>query len=136
ALFLRDSKGAEAKPGRDEDVEGNPMVRMVQRVYEPVLESTLRRRWWTMGTSAAFTIADGALALSLGSEFLPKLEEGALAINAVRLPGVSLPEAVNMTTGLERALLEFPEVTTVVSRIGRPEIATDPMGVNLGDSYV
>ncbi len=136
AIFLRDSKGKEATTGGDGDVEGNPIVRAVQRVYAPVLEFTLRRKWLTIGASAILTIAGAALAFSLGTEFLPKLEEGALAINAVRLPGVSLPEAVNMTNGLERALLEFPEVTTVVSRIGRPEIATDPMGVNLGDSYV
>ena len=54
----------------------------------------------------------------------------------MRLPGVSLHEAVKMTNSLERVLREFPEVSTVVTRIGRPEIAIDPMGVNSGDTYV
>ncbi|HEY2017774.1 MAG TPA: efflux RND transporter permease subunit, partial [Bryobacteraceae bacterium] len=72
----------------------------------------------------------------LGAEFLPKLDEGAIAINLVRLPSVSLSEAVRMTTSAEQVLREFPETDIVVSRIGRPEIATDPMGPNMGDTYV
>lgn len=112
------------------------MVRALQRVYRPLLEFTLRHRRSTILASFALVAVSGFLALSLGSEFLPKLEEGALAINAIRLPGVSLPEAVKMTNTLERAIHEFPEARTVVSRIGRPEIATDPMGVNMGDTYV
>src|SRR5205085_491232 len=88
AIFLRDSR-------EDSDFEGNPIVRLVQRLYAPVLEFTLRQKRLTIGASVILTLAGAALAPSLGSEFLPKLEEGALAINAVRLPGVSLPEAVN-----------------------------------------
>ena len=83
-----------------------------------------------------FVIACGALFPYLGAEFLPKLDEGAIAINVNRLPSVSLSEAVRMTTSLEQIVREFPETDTVVSRIGRPEIATDPMGPNMGDTYV
>jgi cobalt-zinc-cadmium resistance protein CzcA len=86
--------------------------------------------------AALFVIACGALFPFLGAEFLPKLDEGAIAINVVRLPSVSLPEAVRMTTSLEQVVREFPETDIVVSRIGRPEIATDPMGPNMGDTYV
>lgn len=137
AIFLKESR---PKPGADdsghEHEEENPFVRVLQRLYRPLLEFTLRHRAWTILASAAFVAISGFVAATLGSEFLPKLEEGALAINAVRLPGVSLPEAVKMTNTLERAIREFPEVQTVVTRIGRPEIATDPMGVNAGDTYV
>ena len=81
-------------------------------------------------------MACGALFPYLGAEFLPKLDEGAIAINVNRLPSVALSEAVKMTTSLEQIVREFPETDTVVSRIGRPEIATDPMGPNMGDTYV
>lgn len=137
AIFLKEPthKGAEAAHN-DEHEDENPVIRVVQRAYQPILNFTLRYRWVTIALSMVLVVLSGFWAASLGSEFLPKLEEGALAINAVRLPGVSLPEAVKMTNSLERALREFPEVTTVVTRIGRPEIATDPMGVNAGDTYV
>ncbi|MBX9602485.1 MAG: CusA/CzcA family heavy metal efflux RND transporter [Bryobacteraceae bacterium] len=140
AIFLKESNPKDAGPGDEErhpdDHEENPMVRALQRLYRPLLEFTLRHRRWTIFASFALVAVSGFLAMSLGSEFLPKLEEGALAINAVRLPGVSLPEAIKMTNTLERAIHEFPEARTVVTRIGRPEIATDPMGVNAGDTYV
>ncbi len=67
--------------------------------------------------ASAVVVACVALFPWLGSEFLPKLDEGALAINAVRLPSVSLPESVKMTTELERLVKEFPEVETVVSAL-------------------
>ena len=137
AIFLKESKPKELhEGGRCSDHEENPVVRALQRIYRPVLDFTLSHRRLTMIASAGLVIVSAFLASSLGSEFLPKLEEGALAINAVRLPGVSLLEAVKMTNSLERVLREFPEVSTVVTRIGRPEIATDPMGVNSGDTYV
>ena len=137
AVFLKEAKLKGLAPaGGHDDHEDNPLVRMLQRVYQPVLSFTLTHRAVTILASLALVAISGLLAMSLGSEFLPKLEEGALAINAARLPGVSLPEAIKMTNTLERAIHEFPEVRTVVTRIGRPEIATDPMGVNLGDTYV
>jgi len=138
AVFLREGRPKNAAPASDHDehAEENPFVRVLQRVYRPVLDFTLKHRAWTVLASVALVVLSGFLASSLGSEFLPKLEEGALAINAMRLPGVSLPEAIKMTNTLERAIREFPEAQAVVTRIGRPEIATDPMGVNLGDTYV
>lgn len=137
AVFLKEGKSKPQPPGAEhDDHEDNPLVRVLQRIYRPLLALTLRHRAWTIIASFALVAVSGFLALSLGSEFLPKLEEGALAINAVRLPGVSLAEAIKMTNTLERAIREFPEVRTVVTRIGRPEIATDPMGVNAGDTYV
>ncbi len=135
-VFLREPRtvpdvAADAHVGDE-----NPLVRRLQRWYAPLLERTTSRPVWTALGASAMVVACIALFPLLGSEFLPKLDEGALAINAVRLPSVSLNEAVQMTTELERLVKELPEVETVVSRIGRPEIATDPMGPNMGDTYV
>ena len=137
AIFLKEGKSPlQTAQTEGEMEEENPVVRRLQRLYVPVLEFTLNHRMLTIGIALAFVIVCGALATRLGSEFLPKLEEDALAINAARLPGVSLPESVNMINSMEQALQEFPEVTETVTRIGRPEIATDPMGINLSDTYV
>ncbi len=138
AIFLKEGKPPAhgEREGQEMHDEENPLVRRLLRWYAPVLDLTLRRRGLTIAAAFGLVIVSGAMAVHLGSEFLPKLEEGALAINAVRLPGVSLPESVRMTNSLEAALQEFPEVSGTVTRIGRPEIATDPMGVNLSDTYV
>ncbi|PYT16843.1 MAG: CusA/CzcA family heavy metal efflux RND transporter [Acidobacteria bacterium] len=114
----------------------NPAVRLIRRFYAPLLRAAVQHPRLTALGAALFVIACGALFPFLGAEFLPKLDEGAIAINVVRLPSVSLPEAVRMTTSLEQVVREFPETNIVVSRIGRPEIATDPMGPNMGDTYV
>jgi len=105
-------------------------------VYEPLLRLALRARWVVAAIAVAVLIASGFVATRLGSEFVPKLDEGAIALQAIRLPSISLEESVRQTTELEKVLLQFPEVTTVVSKTGRPEIATDPMGVEISDIFV
>ena len=72
----------------------------------------------------------------LGTEFLPELDEGSLLIEATKDPAISLSASVRMQVEVERAALESPEVTTVVSRVGRPEIGSDPMGVNKADVFI
>jgi len=81
-------------------------------------------------------VAAVALVPFMGTEFIPKLGEGTIALQAWRLPSVALSESIKSTTLIEKTLLEFPEVTTVVSRTGVAEIPTDPMGVETGDVYV
>ena len=139
ALFLRETKNpptSGANGIHEEHGEENPLIRFLQRLYRPMLGFTMKRPRMTALAAALFVVGCAALFPFLGAEFLPKLDEGAIAINVNRLPSVSLPEAVKMTTALEQVIKEFPEVTTVVSRIGRPEVATDPMGPNMGDTYV
>ena len=142
AFFLREPR-VHVKTSQDGDPnavnaerEENPLVRRLQRVYAPILERTIKRPYATALVAALIVVICGAIFPFLGAEFLPKLDEGALAINIVRLPSVSLNEAVRMTTEAEQVVKELPEVDKVVSRIGRPEIATDPMGPNMGDTYV
>ncbi|MFW6197608.1 MAG: efflux RND transporter permease subunit [Myxococcota bacterium] len=114
------------------------LVRKAKALYEPLLHRVMRRRWVVLG--AAGGVLAGAIAVVpfLGAEFIPRLDEGAIAVQAIRLPSVSLEQSVEATTRIEKTLHEhFPdEVRTVVSKTGRPEIATDPMGVEMSDIYV
>jgi cobalt-zinc-cadmium resistance protein CzcA len=129
AAFLRE-------PRKIASPHTKPIVAFFQRLYEPTLRWTLSSPRTTIACALLFVAGCTALLPFLGTEFLPKLDEGAIAINLVRLPSVSLTQAIQMTSLVERAIREFPEVRTVVSRIGSPEIATDPMGPDMGDTYV
>ncbi|MCR9165511.1 MAG: efflux RND transporter permease subunit [Nannocystaceae bacterium] len=114
------------------------LMRLFRAAYEPALDFTLRHRWLPIVGGILILCGAGALVPTLGAEFIPRLDEGAIAMQAVRLPSVSLEESVESTGRIERVILElFPdEVETVVSRTGRAEIATDPMGVEISDIYV
>ena len=72
----------------------------------------------------------------LGSEFIPRLDEGSLAVQVQQLPSVSLTQSVKTTTEVEKVLKRFPEVTKVVSKTGRAEVATDPMSIDFSDLYI
>lgn len=114
------------------------LVRKAKAIYEPALEWTLAHtKHVLIGSAVAVAVALG-LAPFLGSEFIPRLDEGSFALQVLRLPSVSLEESVRQTTQLEKVLLEtFPdEIEDVVAKTGRPEIATDPMGVNISDIFV
>jgi cobalt-zinc-cadmium resistance protein CzcA len=124
------------KPGTSE--RDTFPVRWSKRVYEPVLTWSLRHPVAvTLGAIAGFA-AVIPLAMGLGGEFIPQLDEGDLIIAQTRPPSASLNEALEDSTRLEQALRkEFPhEVRTVVSRIGRPEIGLEAAGVNLTDTWV
>ena len=114
------------------------LVRKIRRVYEPVLAFAIRRRLVTVGTAAVLFVGGLALTTTMGAEFIPKLDEGAIALQVWRLPSVSVDEAARQSSTLERVLLdEFPqEINTIISKTGRPEIATDPMGVEMSDVFV
>ena len=116
----------------------NLVMRALQRAYRPVLAGVLRHRWAVVA-GALLLLANGAfLATRLGSEFTPRLQEGSIVVNTVRLASVSLEESVRYGTQIERALLAgFPdEIERVWTRTGSAEIATDPMGVELSDVFV
>jgi cobalt-zinc-cadmium resistance protein CzcA len=116
----------------------NVVIRAIQRAYRPVLSFAMRRPWVVVA-AALFALANaGLLATRLGSEFVPRLQEGALVINTVRLAGVSVDESVRYGVHIERAILErFPdEVQRVWTRSGSAEITTDPMGVELSDVFM
>jgi len=112
------------------------LLQGVRRRYEPLLGTALAQPRRTMGAAALLALVSLALSPFLGAEFIPRLEEGAFAVQNWRLPSVSLEEAVRQTTRLEVALAKLPEVVTVVSKTGRAEIAIDVMGVEVSDVFV
>ncbi len=111
------------------------LVAWLLRLYRPLLDRVLSYPRLA-GAGAALVFAASLLLVPfMGTEFLPKLNEGAIAVQAWRLPSVALSESTKSTTLIEKTLLEFPEVVTVVSRTGQAEIPTDPMGVETSDIY-
>jgi cobalt-zinc-cadmium resistance protein CzcA len=116
----------------------NFFVRGLRRAYRPVLTAALGNPKAVIATALLILANTAFLATRLGSEFVPRLQEGALVINTVRLAGVSVDESVRYGLQIERAILEkFPdEVERVWTRSGSAEIATDPMGVELSDVFI
>jgi cobalt-zinc-cadmium resistance protein CzcA len=112
------------------------VIRWLKDRYRPLLTRAIARPRTTAAFAGAFFVATAALAPLLGAEFIPRLDEGSLAIQAWRLPSVSLEDSLHSTKSIETALKAFPEVVTVVSKTGRAEIATDPMGVETSDILV
>lgn len=111
-------------------------MRVFHRAYETVLEFSLRRR--LILPAAAAVLFAGALALFpfLGSDFVPQLDEGDLAIGIVQDGNISLGESVRKQIETERILKQFPEVKEIFARMGTPESATDPMGINFSDTFI
>lgn len=114
------------------------LFRLAKRLYVPLLDGALGRRRLTVGVAVGVFVASLALAPFLGAEFIPQLDEGAIAMQIWRLPSISLAQSNEISLATERLLRErfAAEIETVVSRTGRAEIATDPMGVEISDTYL
>lgn len=112
------------------------IIRYAKRYYRPSLAFVMRYRAQALAVAATFVIVSSALFPLLGSEFIPRLDEGSLALQVQRLPSVSLSESVKNTTKVEQVLKTFPEVGKVISKTGRAEVATDPMSIDFSDLYV
>ncbi|WP_437961186.1 CusA/CzcA family heavy metal efflux RND transporter [Sorangium sp. So ce119] len=124
-------------PRRASEREG-AAVRLLRRAYLPVLRGALRFRWAVLA-GAALLLANAAfLATRLGAEFVPRLREGTIVANTVRLSGVSVGESIRYGTQIERVLIErFPdEIERVWTRTGTAEVATDPMGLEVSDVFI
>jgi cobalt-zinc-cadmium resistance protein CzcA len=104
--------------------------------YLRALDVCLARRVPVLAAAAVVIVVGAAVALTLGGEFIPRLDEGDISISAVRPASVGISEVAASTGRIERVLGRFPEVITVVSRSGSPELATDVMGIELGDVFV
>lgn len=114
----------------------NWMIRKLKGIYLPVLEIALRRRKLTLTLAVGVLFAVLALLPFVGTEFLPQLDEGAIAINVVRLPSASLDGSVAAGTFIEQRVMKYPEVETVVTKTGRAEISEDPMGPEQNDVFI
>ena len=117
--------------------EENLVMRTARRVYAPVLDWVMTRRSLVFGLAVLTIVASGAVASRMGSEFIPSLSEGDFAQQALRVPGTSLSQSVQMQQQLEKILIaQVPEIERVFARTGTAEIASDPMPPNISDSYV
>lgn len=117
--------------------EENALMRAAKQGYEPVLAWVMKNRTAVFIGAFSVVLLSGVLASRMGSEFVPSLSEGDFALQALRVPGTSLSQSVEMQSRLEQVILEkVPEVERVFARTGTAEIAADPMPPNISDAYV
>ncbi len=112
------------------------LMRAVTAIYEPILSLALRRRAAAIAGGVALTVLAAVGFARLGAEFVPQLDEGDILVEARRLPGVALSEAVAQDHRLQLAILPIPEVDRVVCKTGSPDLATDAMGIEQTDVYI
>ncbi|MBW8367512.1 MAG: CusA/CzcA family heavy metal efflux RND transporter [Arenimonas sp.] len=112
------------------------VMRGISRGYRPLLERALAWRTAVVAAAVVLVVASGALATRLGTEFIPSLDEGDIALHALRIPGTSLSQAIAMQGQLEARIKQFPEVEEVVGKIGTAEVATDPMPPSVADTFI
>ena len=126
AVFLR---------GRVEEKDTR-LMQWARRGYRPVLDWALRRQVAVLGGALALLVACGLLATRLGTEFVPSLDEGDIAVHAMRIPGTSLGQALAMQAQLEKTFAGFPEVQRVFGKTGTGEVASDPMPASVTDTFI
>ncbi len=123
--------------GEKVDEKENVLMRVAKRIYAPVLDRVMANRSVVLTFTAVVIVLSGLLATRMGSEFVPSLNEGDFSIQALRIPGTSLTQSVEMQQQLEKRLkAEFPEIERVFARTGTAEIASDPMPPNISDGYI
>jgi cobalt-zinc-cadmium resistance protein CzcA len=112
------------------------VIAKTKSIYKPLLLLALKFRWAVVSFATLLVVGCIWLATTLGSEFVPQLNEGDIALHAMRIPGTGLEQAVEMQEILEQRIKSFPEVDKVFARIGTAEVATDPMPPNVADNFV
>ncbi len=118
------------------DEKENWVMRWARRGYEPLLAWSLKRGAWVMGGALVLVALSALLTTRLGTEFIPNLDEGDIALHALRIPGTSLQQAVTMQSTLEARIKQFPEVERVFGKLGTAEVATDPMPPSVADTFL
>lgn len=114
----------------------NRLMGWARRVYEPLLEKALSRQPLVLTMTVVAVSLAALMASRMGSEFIPSLDEHDIALHALRIPGTSLSQAIEMQSQLEQTIKAFPEVKAVFAKLGTAEIATDPMPPNVADTFV
>src|SRR5262249_3112722 len=122
--------------GKTHAQEDNLLVRACKRAYQPIVRFALRRRRLVLGGAVAALALSLALVPRLGTEFLPELNEGAIWINIMLPPGISVSETSRQLARIRATLRQFPEVVSVLSKAGRPEDGTDPKMINMAEVLV
>src|SRR3546814_13715548 len=108
----------------------------ISRRYEPLLGKLLARPKPVVAGAVLLVVLAGLGATRLGSEFIPQLDEGDIAMHALRIPGTSLSQSIEMHAALEARIREFPEVERAFAKIGPPDVATDPMHPSVADNFI
>jgi len=121
--------------GKVEEKENRVMSWLNAR-YAPALDWVMARGRLVIGGAMALVAISAIGATRLGSEFIPNLEEGDIALHALRIPGTSLSQAITMQEGLEDRIRKFPEVERVFAKIGTADVATDPMPPSVADNFI
>jgi cobalt-zinc-cadmium resistance protein CzcA len=127
ALWLRLKQG---------EPRANPIIKLIKGIYIPVLKWTIAHRYLTLIVAIGLIVWSVADVFILGSEFLPTIDEGNMLIRATMPASISLTRAMEISTEIEKTLREFPEVETVVAKIGRAELGGDPESVSNDEMYV
>ena len=113
------------------------LVRILTRIYVPVLDWSLRHQWVLLGGALALLIAAGALYTQVGKSFMPTMDEGDLIVQLEKLPSINLAESIAIDQRVQAAILaEVPEVESIIARTGSDELGLDPMGLNQTDSFL
>ncbi|MCW8444486.1 CusA/CzcA family heavy metal efflux RND transporter [Fluoribacter gormanii] len=126
AIFLR---------GRIQEKE-NWLVERISSVYARVLRYCFHARYGLISAAVILVVISLLIAFRLGGEFIPSLDEGDIAMHAMRIPGTSLTQAIAMQDLVEQRIKQFPEVQIVFSKLGTAEVATDPMPPNVADTFI
>jgi cobalt-zinc-cadmium resistance protein CzcA len=121
--------------GRVEEKE-NRIMRVAKSRYVPMLDFAMRKRRLVLAAATGLVVLSGFAATRLGSEFIPNLDEGDIALHALRIPGTSLSQAVSMQGALEARIKAFPEVETVFAKIGTADVATDAVPPSVADTFI
>jgi heavy metal efflux system protein len=135
SLTLVPAAIAQFVTGRVEEKE-NRVMSWLNRQYAPLLDATMKRGKLIIGGAVALVFLAGVGATRLGSEFIPNLDEGDIAMHALRIPGTSLSQAIKMQEALENRIRKFPEVERVFAKIGTADVATDPMPPSVADNFI
>jgi len=114
----------------------NMVIRGAKRGYEPLLKWSIRHPVTVIISTLVLVIISFFGASRMGAEFIPSLDERDIALHAMRIPGTSMTQSTEMQHALEKEVIKFPEVQTVFSKIGTPEVATDPMPPNVADTFL
>jgi cobalt-zinc-cadmium resistance protein CzcA len=121
--------------GRVAEKENRVMLAL-RRAYAPLLARVIAWRVAVVAAAAVLVVGAGLLAGRLGAEFIPDLDEGDIALHALRIPGTGLTQAIGMQAQLEARIKQFPEVSHVFAKIGTAEVATDPMPPSVADTFI
>ncbi|WP_045859475.1 efflux RND transporter permease subunit [Teredinibacter purpureus] len=121
------------KPVTEKD---SAIIKVSRSTYKPLLAIALKARWAVVAIALVLVVGSTWLATRLGSEFVPNLDEGDIAMHALRIPGTSLTQSIELQKTLESEITELPEVLHIFSKIGTPDVATDPMPPSVADTFV